>query len=133
MLIDAIEDLATDGGGPNGEYTVRRRGVGTVTDGFYTPNPTTSTVLVIGTVQPARGLPRVTGGRDMLVTEQNQHTVEALVGYFTSELFERTPTTDPDEVFVRGRWFTVMRSERWELEEEVVYAVVLDLQTGGAS
>ena len=133
MLLDAIMELATDGGGTNGEYTVRRRATGTVTDGFYTKTPTTTTVLVIGTVQPARGLPRITGGRDMLVTEQNQHTIEALVGYFTSELYERTPTQDPDEILIRGRWFTVMRSERWELDDEVLWTCVLDLQTGGAA
>lgn len=133
MLLDAIMELATDGGGTNGEYTVRRRDPGTTEDGLYTSDAAPTTVTVIGSVQPARGLPRITGGRDMYVTEQNQHTVEALVGFFTTIVYERTPEHAPDEISIRGRWYTVTRSERWELDEEVFWVAVLDLQTGGAS
>jgi len=127
MLLDAILTVA------NGTFTVTRRAVGTIVDGEYVINPTTTTLQITASIQPARGLPRVTGGRDMLQTEYNQHTVEALVMYTTSEVFERTPTNDPDEIRYNGRDYVISRSERWDAFGEVFWVAVLDLKTGGAS
>ena len=126
-LLDSITFLAT------GTYTVTRRGVGTVVDSIYVPNPTTSTFDIVASVQPARGLPRVTGGRDMLSDEQNQHVVEVLALWTLTELFERTPTNDPDEIAIGSKTYTVIRTERWDLSGRVHFMCVISLKTGGAS
>lgn len=127
MLLDSITNLAT------GTYTVTRRLAGTIVDGNYIPNPTTTSFSIVASVQPARGLPRITGGRDMLSDEQNQHTVEALALWTRTEMHERTPTQDPDEISVNGRTYTCARSERWDHGGQVHYMCVITLQTEGAS
>lgn len=128
MLIDTILSLAS------GTYTVTRRNAGTIVDGIYTPNPTTTSFSVIASIQPARGLPRVTGGRDMISDEQNQHVTEALVMFTTTEVRERTPTNDPDTIVYGGKTYTIARTEYWEYpDEDPFWTAVLTLQTQGAS
>lgn len=127
MLADAINNLA------NGTYVVTRRLTGTILDGIYTPSASTTTFSIVASIQPARGLPRVTGGRDMISDEQNQHVVEALALWSTYEVRERTPLNDPDEIRYNGRDYTVARSERWDEFGEVYWTAVLVLKTGGAS
>lgn len=126
---DTIADLAT------GTYTVTRRltADATIVDGIYTPDSTPTTFTIVAAVQPARGLPRITGGRDMLSNEQNQHVVEALVMWTVTEVKERTPLNDPDELVYEGRTYTVVRSERWDAFDEIYWKAVLTLKTGGAS
>ena len=126
---DVIADLST------GVYTVTRRltADATIVDGIYTPDSTPITFTLIGAVQPARGLPRVTGGRDMLSNEQNQHVVEALVMWTITEVRERTPLNDPDEMVFEGRTYTCVRSERWDAFDEIYFMCVLVLKTEGAS
>lgn len=126
---DTIADLAT------GTYVVTRRltSDATVIDGVYTPDPTPTTFEIVAALQPARGLPRVTGGRDMISDEQNQHVVEALVLWTTTEVRERTPLNDPDEVVINGRTYTIERTEYWNAFGEEYWEAVLTLKTGGAS
>ncbi len=126
---DVIADLAT------GTYTVTRRltSGATVVDGIYVPNPSTVTFDIVAAVQPARGLPRITGGRDMLSDEQNQHVVEGLVMWTTTEVRERTPQNDPDEIRVNGRDYTIVRTEYWSAFDEEYWQAVLVVKTQGAS
>lgn len=126
---DVIADLAS------GTYTVTRRltANAAIVDGVYAPDPAPATFQIVAAVQPARGLPRVTGGRDMLSDEQNQHVVEALVMWTTTEVRERTPLNDPDEIVVNGRTYTIARTEFWDAFDDPYYVAVLVLKTGGAS
>ena len=127
-LIDSILDLAS------GTYVVTRHAVGSISDGVYVPSSSPTTFEVVASIQPARGLPRVTGGRDMISDEQNQHVVEALVMYTATQVSERTPSQDPDTVVYNGRTYTCARSEFWEVpDEEPYWTTVLTLQTLGAS
>jgi hypothetical protein len=128
---DVIADLST------GTYTVTRHltANATIVDGIYTPDPTPTTFQIVAAVQPARGLPRVTGGRDMISDEQNQHVNEALVMWTVTEVRERTPLNDPDTMVYNGRTYTIARTEYWPpvFDEDGYYVAVLVLQTQGAS
>ena len=126
---EVIADLAS------GTYVVTRHltANATIVDGIYTPDATPTTFSIVAAVQPARGLPRVTGGRDMLSDEQNQHVVEALVMWTETEVRTRTTLNDPDTMVYNGKTYTIARVERWEAFGEVFFETVLTLQTGGAS
>ena len=124
-FLDTIDSLA-DGTPNSGVYTVTRRRTAdaTIADGIYTPDPVGTTLTITASVQPARGLPRVTGGRDMLPDEQNQHVTEALVMWTDTEVFERTPDYEPDEIVYNGRTYTIARSERWPAFGEVFWEAI---------
>lgn len=125
-LLDTITDLAT------GTYTVTQYRGGSFTSGIWTPGPPITTTIV-ACVQPATGLQRVVGGRDMRSMVDGEEVYDVRVLWTETLLVERLGDRDGDHVTIDGREFRVFRVERWDLAEVTYYHVVLTLIAQGGS
>ncbi len=95
----------------------------------------TNTFLIPACVQPAAGLQRVVGGRDMLSKVDGEHVDDVRVIYTATELFTRTPDYEADEITLEGSQWVVFRVEKWFLitEANTHYKVVITRLVSGAS
>lgn len=126
-LIESILDLQTD------TLTVTRRVTGSInSDGVWTPGAS-STLTIIANVQPATGMQRVVGGRDMRSDEQGQHTDDVRICYTETLLHTRDTTNEPDQIAYEGGTWTIVRVEKWQLEDEIYYRALMTRETRGAS
>lgn len=127
-LIDAILDLQTD------TLTVTRhlKGAFDTVTGAWAPG-TASTLQIIACVQPATGMQRVVGGRDMRSDEQGQHTSDIRAVYTEALMHTRDITHEPDQIAFEGGTWIVTRVERWALNDEVYYRAMMTRETRGAS
>ena len=128
-LIDTIFDLQTD------VLTVSRHAKGafdSVTGAWVPGTPTTLTIIAC--VQPATGMQRVVGGRDMRSDEQGQHTSDIRVIYTETLLHTRDGTNEPDQItgYEGGTW-VVTRVEKWQLNDETYYRALMTRETRGSS
>lgn len=126
-LLDTITSLATAS-----NYVVTRRASGVVTDGVYVAG-SSSTFTVEAIVQPATGMQRVVGGKDMRWNEEGQSVPDVRMLYVATELLTRATTNEPDEISIEGRDWTVARVEPWELAGQKFFRVLVSKKTGGAS
>ena len=112
----------------NAILTIQRHGVGAFDDeaGRWAPGPA-STFTIVANVQPATGMQRVVGGRDMREDEQGEHVDDVRVVYTPTELRTRDTTTEPDLVigYKGGDWICV-RQEEWEspFDDDDVYGLL---------
>ncbi len=128
-LLDVIDSLFSDE-----EVTFTRRTGGTYVDGIWTPGSSVQTITIpSASIQPATGLQRVVGGRDMRSDEQGQFVYDVRVLYSYVELKVREPGVDPDIVLFEGDNWTVVRVEKWVLNEEITYRALIVRETRGAS
>ncbi len=127
-LLDVIDSLASDT-----NITVTRRTGGTMVDGIWVPGTPTTFLIPAASIQPATGMQRVVGGAEMRQDEQGQHTDDVRAVYTYTELKNRRPGIDPDQVTFDGGIWIVTRVERWQLNSEVVYKCMMTRETRGAS
>ncbi len=125
-LLRTIKNLNT------GTYLVTRRGVGTFVDGIYVPAATT-TFSITATVEPASGFSRVVGGKDWRSQADGEHVDEVRAMYTATQLYTRTPTSDPDYVTIEGAQWLAMRIEQWTLKKNTYWRVILTKETFGGS
>lgn len=94
-----------------------------------------STFTVRACVQPATGLQRVTGGRDMFSKSDGEHVDDVRVMFVATELYTRMPDYEADEVTLEGGQWVVFRVEKWPLviPANIHYRVVLTRLNSGAS
>lgn len=125
-LTDVIGSLAT------GNYLVTRHAHGTVADSIYTTGAVT-TFTIEACIQPATGLQRVTGGRDMRSKEDGQLIDDMRVMFTTTKLTcqDSVPGQDPDIVTFDDGEFLVFRVEPWDLGGDVYYHCVMTRRGGG--
>ena len=128
---DAILDMA------NAELTIRRRARGAFGEsGRWVPGPAT-TFTIQAYVQPATGMQRVIGGRDMRADEQGQHVDDVRAVYTAVELRTRDANTEPDMVIgYKGADWIAVRQEEWESpfdEDDVYFRVLITRETRGAA
>ena len=133
-LGDVIFDLAT-----NYNLLVTRTAQGTLTSGVYTPGAT-STFTIIACVEPAYNQSRVIGGADLGSKVDGMHANDVRVIYTTTLLQVVAPATaaggatQPDVITgLENAAWTVARVERWQLNQDTHFRVILTKQTGGAS
>lgn len=126
----------------NADLTVQRRAAGAFdADGVWQPGPVILTFIVEASVQPATGMQRVVGGRDMRADEQGQHVFDVRQLFTPTQLFTRdaqaTPPVEADQIInYRGGIWTVVRAEEWEGPdgpEDLYYRVMITKETRGAS
>lgn len=102
-------------------------------DGIWVPGGASSFVVPTASIQPATGMQRVVGGRDMRHDEQNQHVDDVRVIYTYVELKVREPGIDPDQIAFDGSSWVVVRAEKWVLNDEIIYRSLITRETRGAS
>lgn len=133
-VVDSILDMKTH------NLTIRRRAEGVFdADGIWQPGAATS-LTVEAVVQPATGMQRVVGGRDMRSDEYGQHTDDVRVVYTPTLLLTRDTAHEPDQVLnlENGTW-TVIRAETYQGPDffyddtDVYYRVLITRETRGAS
>jgi len=127
-LMDVIDSLYSDH-----DLVVTRRTGGAMVNGIWVPGTASTFLLPSASVQPATGMQRVVGGRDMLHDEQGQRTVDVRVIYTYVELKCREPGIDPDQIAFEGGAWVVVRAERWVLNTEVIFRSLMTRETRGAS
>ena len=127
MLLDTIISLSTDFAIP-----VTRQVASTNVNGLAVAGAIT-TFTIAGCVQPATGLARVVGGRDLLDEHDNQHVNDVRVVYTTTELFTRSATNEPDIVTYRGDPWIVFRVEEWNNQGQIWFRCAISRNVGGAS
>jgi uncharacterized protein involved in copper resistance len=127
-LSDVIDSLASDN-----NIVVTRRTGGSMVNGIWVPGPATTFTIPAVSIQPATGMQRVVGGRDMRSDEQGQHTDDVRAIYTYVELRDRTPANDPDQLAFDGGTWIVTRVERWQINSEVIYRCMMTRETRGAS
>jgi len=127
---DIVANFLTD------TLTVTRTAAGAYTTGIYAAG-NTSTFTIDACVQPAAGLQRVVGGRDLRSEIDGQHVDDVRVLYTATELRTRTPSVEPDLVSYDNDTWTVMRVELWDLPtsgvQDLHYRVTITRKTEGAS
>lgn len=127
-LLDVIDSLSSDEDVP-----VTRRTGGSYTDGIWTPGTPSTFTIPAASIQPATGMQRVVGGKDMRSDEYGQQTPDIRVLYSYVELKTRQPGTDPDTILFEGGTWTVVRTEKWVLNDEIIFRSLMTLETRGAS
>jgi hypothetical protein len=128
-LLDVIDSLFSDE-----EVTFTRRTGGAYVDGIWVPGTNVSIITIpAASIQPATGLQRVVGGRDMRSDEQGQLVYDVRVLYSYVELKVREPGVDPDIVLFEGDNWTVVRVEKWVLNDEITYRALIVREARGAS
>lgn len=128
-LRDVIDSLASD---HNIIGTRRTAGVFD-TDGVWVPGPAVTFVIPSLSIQPATGMQRVVGGRDMRSDEQGQHTDDVRVVYSYVELKTRSATSEPDTLAFEGGTWIVTRVEKWTLNDDITFRALITRETRGAS
>ncbi len=127
-LPDVINSLVSDRG-----VVVTRRTGGAMVNGIWTPGSPSTFALPTAIIQPATGMQRVVGGRDMRQDEQGQFTVDVRVIYTNIELKTRESGLDPDQIAFDGGTWIVVRVETWVLNDEVTYRALITRETHGAA
>ena len=127
-LLDVIDSLSSDA-----DVVVTRRTGGVMVDGVWVPGVVSTFRLPSASIQPATGMQRGVGGRDMRQDEQGQYTFDVRVVYTYVELKVREPGIDPDQIAFEGGTWIVTRMEKWVLNEEVTYRCLITRETRGAS
>lgn len=123
-LLESIDAFITD------VVPVQRFVQGSFVSGIYVPAaPTTLNVPVA--IEPATGMQRVVGGRDMRSTEQNEFTSDVRQFFTRTKMFPRTNTNDPDVITYDGSSWTVFRVEPWTIDGETFYRCTMTRQTLG--
>ena len=114
--------------------TVSRTAAGAPVDGIWI-KPASTTFTIQACVQPAHGLQRVTGGRDMSSKTDGEHVDDVRVIYTSTQLHTRTPDYEPDEVTLEDGQWVVIRVEKWFLVQAVNthYQVLVTRLNLGAS
>lgn len=136
-LSDVIESLATLDD-VNGVYVVTRRLAKVPVNGIFVAQAT-STLNITAVREPATGMQRVVGGRDLLANEQGQTVTDVQVLWTTTPLYTRTasptfsPLYDPDLIAMFGGSYEVFRTEQWELGGDITFRVVATRINLGAS
>ncbi len=133
-VLDSIIDLKTH------DLTVIRYAEGSFnTDGLWVKGSST-TFVVEACVQPATGMQRVVGGRDMRSDEQGQKTDDVRVVYTPTELKTRDVGFEPDQIVnLEGGTWTVTRVEPYQAIEffddptDIYYRVLITKETHGAA
>lgn len=127
----SLSDVIASFGGP---LTIRRTVTGAYVNGRYVPDPSPTTVTIIGVVQNAYNISRVVGGADMHARVDLQETPDVRQLHTATKLFARSPGTDPDVLTgFEGADWTVDRVEEYNLAGDIHYRCVITKQTGGAS
>jgi hypothetical protein len=126
----------------NADLTVQRKGRGVFdSHGKWQPGSIVATFSVEASVQPATGMQRVVGGREMRGDEQGQHVADVRQLFTPTQLYTRdaqaTPPVEPDQIvnYLGGTW-TVTRVEEWtgpDGPEDLYYRVMVTKETRGAS
>ncbi len=127
-LLQVIDSLFSDIG-----LVVTRRTGGVMVNGIWTPGTPATFVLPAASIQPATGMQRVVGGRDMRADEQGQFTVDVRVLYSYVELKVREDGVDPDQIAFEGGTWVVVRAERWVLNNQTIFRSLITRETLGAS
>lgn len=128
-LAGTINSLASDF-----DLVVLRRTTGSQdADGVWQPGPPISLIMEFASIQPATGMERVVGGRDMRSDQQGQQVQDARVVYSEFELKTREPGFEPDQVLYDGGIWIVIRSEPWKLRDELIFRSLMTRETRGAS
>lgn len=131
-ISDSIVDMA------NATLTIQRHEVGAFDDGVgrWVPGAV-STFTVTANVQPATGMQRVVGGRDMRSDEQGEHVDDVRVVYTPTELRTRDKTTEPDLVIdYKGGDWVCARQEEWESpfdDDDGYFRVLITRETRGSA
>ncbi len=120
-------------GHQTGTYTVTRRPRGTFVDGVYVQNTSPTTLVIRAVIQPAREISRVTAGRDMIESEQNQHVDDVRIIHTDTEIHTRTPTLDPDMIAFESDTWIVIRVERWQFGGTEFWMGVMTREMDGGS
>src|SRR3954469_3915295 len=108
--MDVIDSLSSDE-----EVVVTRRLVGALdADGVWQPGAAVTLVLPFVSIQPATGMQRVVGGRDMRSDAQGQQVPDVRVVYSNIELRTREAGFEPDTIAFEGGTWVVTRTERWQ-------------------
>jgi hypothetical protein len=121
----------------NADLTVRRRTSGgfSAETGLWEPGPVT-TFVIEASVQPATGMQRVVGGRDMRSDEEGQHVSDVRVIYTPTQLMTRSAEFEPDEIDYDGGTWTVVRVEAWNGPDgptDTYYKAMITRETRGAA
>lgn len=140
-LSNVINSLATRDSGPGYYVVTRRLAKVPGSDGiFVAPPGGTSTLKITAVREPATGMQRVVGGRDLVAGEQGQTVTDIQVLYCAVPLYTRdsrsptySPLHDPDLIAMKGGTYEVFRTEDWELHGETTYRVVCTRLNLGSS
>ncbi len=127
-LPGVIDSLASDRG-----LVITRRTGGSMVDGIWSPGSPSTFTLPTAIIQPATGMQRVVGGRDMRQDEQGQYTVDVRVIYTSIELKARESGIDPDQLAFDGSTWIVVRVETWVLNNAITYRSLITRETLGAA
>lgn len=127
-VVESILDAQTD------ILTIKRQAEGTHdVDGIWRPGAATL-LTVIANVQPATGMARVVGGRDMRQNEEGQYTVDVRAVFTETLLHTRDLGFEPDQIinFEGGTWI-VVRTEKWTgFDDEVFYRCMITREMRGS-
>lgn len=127
-VLDSIDDLTTDTG-----LVVSRFVAGTLQYGVYVAAAPT-TFKIDAVIQPAFNINRVVGGANLLARVDDQSVDDVRQLHTRTLLRTRTPTSDPDVVMnYEGANWTVVRVEKWIIDDEPHYHCIISRQTQGAS
>lgn len=126
-LEDVIDSLSSDE-----DVVVTRRAVGTMTDGIWVPGTPSTLILPFCSIQPATGMARVVGGRDMRSDEFGQRVDDVRVIYTNILLRTREASAEPDQVTFDGDQWVVVRDETWTMNDETIfrYLIVREVRGG---
>lgn len=133
-LADSIFSLAT-----STDLVVQRTAQGAFTNGVYA-NGGVTTFTITAVVEPAYNQSRVIGGADLGAKVDGEHAWDVRVIYTTTLLQTVAPSTAvggatvPDVITnLEGVAWTVARVERWQLNDDTHFRVILSKQTFGSS
>ena len=127
-LLDSITAFLTD------TVTVTRTPAGVYSGGLWVPNTAGQTTFKISVcIQPATGMQRVVGGKDMLFEVDVEITRDVRQIFTQTELKARSPAWDPDLITYDGSTWTVFRVEPWTYDGQTFWRCVMTRQTLGAS
>lgn len=129
-LMDVIDSLSSD---EQIVVTRHTRGAYDADTGVWQRGAATTLVLPFVSIQPATGMQRVVGGRDMRSDVQGQQVPDVRVVYTNIELRTRESGFEPDTVDFEGGTWVVTRAERWHLGDEEVYRSLITRETRGSA
>lgn len=115
-----------------GTYVVTRRSGGTWSSGKWTPGAP-STFNLRASIQPATGMQRVVGGKDMRTEVDGQHVDDVRIVFTERELYVRRNDREPDKVTFDGDTWTVFRIEPWDHSGVKYWRAVITRDVKGAS
>lgn len=128
-ILSTISSLA----GPDALYPVFRRVRGGMVHGKYVPSNDVVEMEMLASIQPATGMQRVVGGKDMWSDEQGERVTDVRVVYTEFELRARTENNDPDQVLFEGKRYTVFRQEELLMDGILYYRALMTCELRGAA